>query len=842
MTDYCILKRTLRALTATLFTIIIGFAHITATPAAQRQETARDILLSDEFFDEFYGVECVDLLDFSADSASLALNFATDSATPRASFDRPFRVNCSDFASYELIVEIDDVKAIGYVSLYFHSKAGWYNATGDVKRDARGRVSILFNASDFVTEDQPGGLDEVDAIRISFWRGDSVDAKLRFLSFKGVRRFFAIFEIDNGNPENETYARSFGRLAAREGLSCELVKASQTNSDRLRRYSAVFLPIANGISPQAVDTLCEYVDGGGFVFAFYNAPQKLLKKLGVKVDGFVRCADAGLELAGMTLTDDALEDAKNRGFDLPKEIGQASWNFEVVSIDPDWRSPKRSLVFGDNRARTLAYWKQTNGQTTNYPALIASGAGVYCSHVFIETSISEKRAFLRAFVVASRPQLARNFLHSDWISIFKVGTLPDADLSLSRAQTLEFIDKELQNRGWTLEDACNLMTLDGNTSNGENEFLAIKRFQSVVAEVKAARAREFLAAQLSRAKEGRLWWEHSGCGIYPGDWERTMKELSDAGFNGVIPNMLWGGAAYYDSKVLPIAPVVEKYGDQIAQAVAAGKKYGVEVHAWMVCFNATNSPKWFLDKMRAEGRLQIDDSGEEKPWLCPSHPENQALELAALEEVATKYDVDGIHFDYIRFPDSQTCYCQGCRERFGAVCREKGLELGDFPKSLKTNKALEDAWHTWRCEQITKFVRDVNKSVRAKRPDIQISAAVFPQYPGTKKSIGQDWGLWVEEGLLDFVCPMDYTSDPSYFKQLVEKQLPYVKGKCHIYPGIGMTATGIAMTPEEVVLQASIARSLGADGFTIFNLAQSTASVALPAFKLGATSEKTERR
>ena len=343
------------------------------------------------------------------------------------------------------------------------------------------------------------------------------------------------------------------------------------------------------------------------------------------------------------------------------------------------------------------------------------------------------------------------------------------------------------------------MTLDGNTSNGENEFLAIKRFQSVVAEVKAARAREFLAAQSSRAKEGRLWWEHSGCGIYPGDWERTMKELSDAGFNGVIPNMLWGGAAYYDSKVLPIAPVVEKYGDQIAQAVAAGKKYGVEVHAWMVCFNATNSPKWFLDKMRAEGRLQIDDSGEEKPWLCPSHPENQALELAALEEVATKYDVDGIHFDYIRFPDSQTCYCQGCRERFGAVCREKGLELGDFPKS-------------------------------------------FPQYPGTKKSIGQDWGLWVEEGLLDFVCPMDYTSDPSYFKQLVEKQLPYVKGKCPVYPGIGMTATGIAMTPEEVVLQASIARSLGADGFTIFNLAQSTASVALPAFKLGATSEKTERR
>ncbi len=821
----------------TLCALQFVFSH-----AASSQEAARRALLADEFFDEFYGVESVDLVEFTAQNESLVLNFASDPKTPRASFDAPFRVDCTEFSSYELIAEVDDVKAIGYVSLYFHSKSGWYNATGDVKRVAKGRVSIVFSATGFVTEENPAGLDAVDAIRISFWRGDSVDAKMKLRSFKGARRSFAILDVDNGNAENDTFRRTFARIVDHGGLPCDVVKASQATPELLERYSAVFLPIANGISAQAVDALCAYVDGGGFVFTFYNAPTKLLKKIGVNVDGFVRCSDAGLDVAGMTLTSEARAGASQRGFELPETIGQASWNFEVVSADPNYRSVKRSLVWGDNRARVVANWSLTNGETTKYPALVASGSGVYCSHVFTDSSMNDKRAFLRAITIAARPQLARSFLRADWLSIFNVGVAPDADLVEMRAQTLDFIEKELKDSGRSLTDALRVMSIDSTAALDEDAFLEIKRFQSTVAEIKEKRVHDFLASQPSRSKEGRFWWEHSGCGIYPGNWERTMKELSDAGFNAVIPNLLWGGLAYYQSEVLPVAPFVEKLGDQVEAAVAAGKKYGVEVHAWMVCFNASNSPKWFLDKMREEGRLQTSITGEENPWLCPSNPENQALELAALEEVATKYDVDGIHFDYIRFPDSQTCYCQGCRERFAAACREKGIEIGDFPNSLKSNKALNDAWHSWRCDQITTFVRDVNKAVRAKRPDIQISAAVFPRYPGTKESIGQDWGLWVDEGLLDFVCPMDYTSDPAYFAQLVESQLPYVKGKCPIYPGIGMTATGIAMTPEEVVMQASIARKLGADGFTIFNLAQSTAAVALPAFKEGATSEKTERR
>ena len=145
-----------------------------------------------------------------------------------------------------------------------------------------------------------------------------------------------------------------------------------------------------------------------------------------------------------------------------------------------------------------------------------------------------------------------------------------------------------------------------------------------------------------------------------------MKELSRSGFNGVIANMAWGGAAYYNSDLLPRHEKVEKYGDQIAQFAAAGKKYGVETHVWKVNFNCSNAPKDFLDQMAKEERLQKNRLGKqgEKGWLCPSHPKNKDLEVAVMLEIAKKYDITGIHFDYIRYPDQAHCYCKGCQARF----------------------------------------------------------------------------------------------------------------------------------------------------------------------------------
>ncbi|MDO5554875.1 MAG: family 10 glycosylhydrolase [Planctomycetia bacterium] len=332
-------------------------------------------------------------------------------------------------------------------------------------------------------------------------------------------------------------------------------------------------------------------------------------------------------------------------------------------------------------------------------------------------------------------------------------------------------------------------------------------------------AREQTNAFANQQEEIRFLWEHSGVGPYPGDWDRAVKEVKEAGFNGIIANMCTGGSAHYKSEFLPAHPDVEKYGDQIEQLVAAGKKYGVQVHIWKVMYNASfRGIKEFCDKLRAENRLQKGWTGDDQNWLCPSHPENQALEINAMVELATKYDVDGIHFDYIRFPDPDHCFCDGCRDRFAAWYHEQtGKELTDWPAITRSDPEVETLFHQWRCNQITTVVRGVHDRLEQEPSKVKVSAAVFPMYPGTKTSVGQDWGLWIEKGYLDFVCPMDYTIDVTSFDGMVERQMAIADGRAPVYPGIGLVHPQ-TQTADELISQIQATRNHKTGGFVLFAL------------------------
>jgi uncharacterized lipoprotein YddW (UPF0748 family) len=326
--------------------------------------------------------------------------------------------------------------------------------------------------------------------------------------------------------------------------------------------------------------------------------------------------------------------------------------------------------------------------------------------------------------------------------------------------------------------------------------------------------------------EARAMWNHSGTGAYPGDWDRSAKLLSENGFNMVLPNMLWGGTAHYASDILPRSAVFRQYGDQIEQCCAAANKHGIEVHVWKVCFNLQTSQKDFIEKFRREGRTQVSVQGKPCDWLCPSHPGNRKLEMESMVEVARKYAVAGLHFDYIRYPGREYCYCDGCRRRFEADSDRKVLDR-DWPKECYSG-ARKDEYNDWRCRQITSLVASISREAKKVRPGLKISAAVFGSYPACRVSFAQDWPEWIKKGSLDFVCPMDYTANDSEFGALVQSQVKIIEGRVPLYVGIGATATGIALTPEVVTGQIRRARALGAAGFSIFNLDARTASSLVP--------------
>lgn len=304
--------------------------------------------------------------------------------------------------------------------------------------------------------------------------------------------------------------------------------------------------------------------------------------------------------------------------------------------------------------------------------------------------------------------------------------------------------------------------------------------------------------------------------------------LATNGFTAIIPNLLWGGLAHYPSKLLPVSPKVMEQGDQIAECLKAGRKYGIPVHVWKVNFNLTTAPHEFAEKLRATGRTQKDLAGKDVNWLCPSHEENFALERDSMLEVVRGYDVDGIHFDYIRYPDRNSCFCAGCRERFEQIA---GVKLAKWPEDALSGEHAEK-FAEWRRGQITRLVRVVSEAAHKLKPKFKVSAAVWGGWKNARESIGQDAKVWIDAGDLDFVCPMNYEGDNEVFADLVRKQVAATNHKIPLYIGIGAHKLS---GPEQLARQIQLARELGGDGFVLFQLNEKAATRFLPPLKLGIT-------
>jgi uncharacterized lipoprotein YddW (UPF0748 family) len=245
--------------------------------------------------------------------------------------------------------------------------------------------------------------------------------------------------------------------------------------------------------------------------------------------------------------------------------------------------------------------------------------------------------------------------------------------------------------------------------------------------------------------------------------------------------------------------------------------------------------KKFIAKMKAQGRTQVSyDGSSNDRWLCPSHPDNQKLEIESMLEVARKYDVDGLHFDYIRYPGRNGCFCKGCRLRFE---RAIGRRVNNWPGDVRNDDSLHEKWLDFRRRQITAVVAAVAHRANQVRPGVKISAAVFRNWTIDRDSVGQDWKSWCDLGYLDFVCPMDYTASSSHFQRMAEQQFSWA-GKVPCYPGIGLSVWSDSTDICKLIEQINITRQLGTGGFTIFNYEPTEANEVLPLLGKGITRKK----
>jgi uncharacterized lipoprotein YddW (UPF0748 family) len=733
----------------------------------------------------------------------------------RASWDQQVKLDLSSGRGIAFKVLCRDASPISYFSIYFQSGNGWYHGSFYPESDADWNT-VSINKSEMTIEGEPAGWGQINAIRISAWRGKDADTEfylsdLRRTGVLGEGAAVAIFRAESAAQLAPAEARSvqqFTETMAETLRQLQLDWAVLSDLDAtaatLKKAKVVILPHNPSLPDRTADELVRYVSGGGKLLVFYTVPEKLRAVLKFEGGAHVKAARPG-NFSSIRFFPGALPGA-------PTVVAQQSWNICSYQAVP-------------GASRVLAEWFDENGKSTGYPAVLSSLNSVVMSHVLLTDDAVNKRRMLLALIGLLAPEVWKQAAEGEIGRIGVMGGYTNYDAAaaqigkaapgIAKAKQALTAARELR------DTAVKLAT--------ENQF-ADAMDHAGAAQQKMTEA--FCLAQQPAAGEFRAFWCHSAFGVQGMDWDEAIRRLAENGFTAIIPNMLWGGVAFYPSKVLPVAPQVPERGDQVARCVAACRKYGVEIHVWKVNWNLGQAaPKEFVDRLRREGRLQADASGKEERWLCPSHPENQALEIASMVEVARDYDVDGIHFDYIRYPDGEHCFCAGCRKRFE---RSQGRTVANWPKAVLASGPLREAWLDWRRNNITAVVRAVSEQARALKPKIKISAAVFPNWATDRASVGQDWKLWCENGYVDFVCPMDYTPSNRNFDNLVNKQRAWA-GHVPCYPGIGVSASSSHFGVDRVIEQINITRRHGTGGFTIFNYAGPESRELLPLLGLGIT-------
>jgi uncharacterized lipoprotein YddW (UPF0748 family) len=208
-------------------------------------------------------------------------------------------------------------------------------------------------------------------------------------------------------------------------------------------------------------------------------------------------------------------------------------------------------------------------------------------------------------------------------------------------------------------------------------------------------------------------------------------------------------------------------------------------------------------------------------WLDPGDSQVQAALTALVEELVSRYPtLDGVHFDYIRYPYGiptvpGSRYSNGLDFGYGerSVARFQA-ETGFSAFAAKDDPSVAQRWDDWRREQLGRFLRHVRGQLRRLKRDLALSAALLAWPDRAYLSAYQDWRLWLEEGLLDQGIVMNYTRDGRLAHYLTRQAVAF-RGRSKLFVGLG--AYALLDQPDLLAQQIRDARQQGADGVVLFS-------------------------
>lgn len=337
----------------------------------------------------------------------------------------------------------------------------------------------------------------------------------------------------------------------------------------------------------------------------------------------------------------------------------------------------------------------------------------------------------------------------------------------------------------------------------------------------------------SSAVENRAAWYRSS---EKSDSEviATIEKALSLNINAIYLETWYNGMiiGYSDNSLITHNTSANGDYDVLEAFCRIGHEYGIEIHAWVENFfvgtlslAATNENalinntygKHLLDK---QGNNYNKTIYGDYVFLNPYDKSNRKLVLDLYREIIEKYDIDGIHLDYIRFPEFNFgTNDYGYNADIIAGFQRKYSTSVD-PKTLVAGTEMYDNWCKFREDIINSWVEEVYELVQETKPNLWISSACYPDATIVPKTLYQNFSNWIENGWMDEVFSMSYSVDNSVVKANAALFESMITDKAFYSTGISAFSE---TTEMNFALQLDLIRDVGADGSAIFSLGSITA-------------------
>jgi uncharacterized lipoprotein YddW (UPF0748 family) len=308
-----------------------------------------------------------------------------------------------------------------------------------------------------------------------------------------------------------------------------------------------------------------------------------------------------------------------------------------------------------------------------------------------------------------------------------------------------------------------------------------------------------------------------------------------------------GGRAWFRTTLADATPWTglardDAGGDALRDLIRRAKARGLRVHAWVNVLNlSTNRQAPILLALGRDavivdqkGRSVLDYPELDVPppdrewlrmgtpavWLDPAVPGVAERLAATFAELVRGYpELDGLHLDYVRYPDTLpfspgTQFGVGLGFGFGEPARARFQAETGRAAPFGASLANAERYDAWRREKLGALVSAIAAAARAERPGLRVSAAVIAERERAYRVDLQDWLGWLDAGALDFAVPMLYTRDPTLLRYGVETYAGLAKRR-ELWVGLGSWL--FAETPELAVAQLRTASEEPRLGTALFS-------------------------